>query len=314
LATLFAGLPQARQQPSGRSAAHRMNVDERELLEGVFAGTAGAFERLLERYRPLLYSVFSKPGLDFPRDFHDDLFQSFVLALRSSDYRKLRAFEGRNDCSLATFLQVVATRFALDERRKFRRQPRGFGEAGRDDDEPMREIEDPRESNPAAAGLEREQLDIFHNLLFSLDWKRISAVLWVFRDVQRERIADVMATSRANIDALYKRAKDQMANLVATGTYSRLPRHPDATVLTPAVRTALRELLAVSPADLQESLLQRGAKRRALLGLVLTLYPRFNCNRRELARLAKVPEEAVEAECLSVLAEVASRTRSESAA
>lgn len=291
-----------------------MNVDEKALLEAVFVNEAGAFARLLERYRPLIYSVFAAPGLDFPRDFHDDLFQSFVLALRGGDYRKLRAFEGRNDCSLATFLQVVATRFALDERRKFRRQPRGYGEAGREDDEPMREVEDPRENNPAAAGLEREQLDIFHNLLFSLDWKRVSAVLWVFRDVQRERIADVMATSRANIDALYKRAKDQMASLVASGSYSRLPRLPDGTVLTPPVRQALRELLAVPQADLQQLLLQPGAKRRALVGLVLVLYPRFNCNRRELAKLAKVPEEAVEAECLAVLAEVASRARSGSTA
>jgi RNA polymerase sigma factor (sigma-70 family) len=289
-----------------------MNVDEKALLEAVFIGTDGAFARLLDRYRPLIYSVFAAPGLDFPRDFHDDLFQSFVLALRGGDYRKLRAFEGRNDCSLATFLQVVATRFALDERRKFRRQPRGFGEAGREDDEPTREVEDPHDSSPDTASLDKEQLDIFHNLLFSLDWKRVSAVLWVFRDVQRERIADVMATSRANIDALYKRAKDQMASLVVAGSYSRLPRLPDATVLTPAVRHALRELLEVPQSDLQECLLQNGAKRRALLGLVLILYPRFNCNRRELAKLAKIPEEGVEAECLSVLAEVASRARTAS--
>ena len=291
-----------------------MNVDEKELLEAVFSGQSGAFERLLERYRPLIYSVFASPGLDFPRDFHDDLFQSFVLALRNGDYRKLRAFEGRNACSLATFLQVVATRFALDERRKFRRQPRGYGEAGREDDEPTHDVVDPRENNPAAPSLDREQKDIFHNLLFSLDWKRISAVLWVFRDVQRERIADVMATSRANIDALYKRAKDQMSDLYAEGEYSRLPRLPDLTVLTPAVSQCLRDLLAVPPETLQEALLQPGAKRRALLGLVLILYPRFNCTRRELARLAKLPEERVEEECLAVLREAAVRTRSGTAA
>jgi DNA-directed RNA polymerase specialized sigma24 family protein len=287
-----------------------MNVDERDLLAAVFEGEEGAFARLLERYRALIYSVFAAPGLDFPRDFHDDLFQSFVVALRGADYRKLRAFEGRNDCSLATFLQVVATRFALDERRKFRRQPRGWGEAGREDDEPVREPEDKAAVPVDAASLDKEQQDIFHNLLFSLDWKRISAVLWVFRDVQRERIAEVMSTSRANIDALYKRAKDQMSTLYADGAYSRLPRLPDTDVLTPAVTAALKELLSVPPGSLQDALLQPGAKRRALLGLVLVLYPRFLCNRRELARLAKVPEEALEAECLSVLREAAVRARS----
>ncbi len=40
-----------------------MNVDERELLAAVFEGGEGAFARLLERYRPLIYSVFAAPGL-----------------------------------------------------------------------------------------------------------------------------------------------------------------------------------------------------------------------------------------------------------
>ena len=123
-----------------------------------------------------------------------------------------------------------------------------------------------------------------------------------------------MATSRANIDDLYKRAKDQMSGLYAEGEYSRLPRLPDLTVLTPAVSQSLRDLLVVPPETLQEALLQPGAKRRALLGLVLILYPRFNCTRRELARLAKLPEDRVEEECLSVLREAAARTRSGTAA
>lgn len=291
-----------------------MNADEHELLQAVFAGRDGAFAALLERYRPLIYSVFAAPGLGFPRDFHDDLYQSFVVALRAGDYRKLRAFEGRNDCSLATFLQVVATRFALDERRKFRRAPRAWGEAGREDDEPVRELEDTAGAPPDAPALDKERQDLFHNLLFSLDWKRISAVLWVFRDVQRERIAEVMSTSRANIDALYKRAKDQMAALYAEGAYSKLPRLSDPEVLTPAVSAALKDLLSVPPGTLQDALLQPGAKRRALLGLVLVLYPRFLCNRRELAKLAKVPEAALEAECLSVLREASEKARSGSTA
>ncbi len=284
-----------------------MNADEKELLERVFHGEPGAFEQLLARYQTLFYSVFSAPGLDFPRDFLDDLYQGFVIKISAHDYKKLRQFEGRNACSLATFLQVVATRFALDERRRFRRQPRAWGHGGRDEDEASWEHADPRDGNPALASLERETVDTFHHLLFSLDWKRISAVLWVFRDVTRERIAEVMATSRANIDALYKRAKDQMTRLHADGEYSRGERGPDPLVLTPAVRAALEPLLVVPSARLHEALLQPGAKRRALLGLVLLAYPRFLCTRAELARLAKEREDAVEAACLSVLAEVAER-------
>ncbi len=282
-----------------------MHADEKDLLERIFAAEPGAFEELLARYRALIYSVFVSPGFDFPRDMLDDLFQSFVVALSRKDYHKLRAFEGRNACSLATFLQVVATRFALDERRRLRRQPRARGTADRGDDEPNYEIEDEAAAPPDSASLEKERADAFHNLLFSLDWKRISAVLWVFRDISRERIAEVMSTSRANIDALYKRAKDQMARLYADGAYSRAERRPHADVLTPAVAEALRRLVRTPTPLLLEALLQPGAKRRALLGLVLIDYPQYLCTLGELAKLTKERPANVESECLSVLEGVA---------
>jgi DNA-directed RNA polymerase specialized sigma24 family protein len=287
-----------------------MKADEKELLDRIFAGEKGAFEQLLERYRSLFYSIFNAPGMGFPRDYQEDLFQGFVINLSARDYYKLRAFEGRNSASLATFLQIVVTRFTLDERRKFRRHPRGIGQGGREDDEPTWEFADPKNIRPDDRSLEREQLDTFYNLLFSLDWKRISAVLWVFKEVDRERIAVVMATSRANIDALFKRAKDQMTGLLADGGHSG-PRLPDSHVLTPAVSQVLRQLLTVPTRQLLEGILQPGAKRRALLALVLLDYPRFCATRAELAKLAgfkaNAPPGAVEAECLAVLQELAER-------
>jgi RNA polymerase sigma factor (sigma-70 family) len=284
-----------------------VNPQEQQLLSQVFSGEPGAFAALLERYRALIYSVFWAPGFDFPRDYHDDLFQGFVIKLAANDYHKLRAFEGRNACSLATFLQVVATRYALDERRRWRRQPRAYGQGGRDEDEPRFEHADPKAPLPERPSLDREQADAFHNLLFSLDWKRVSAVLWVFREVTREQIAEVMGTSRANIDALYKRAKDQMTQLYSQGSYRRRAREADAQVLTPAVEARLRTLLAVPSRTLFAAVLQPGAKRRALYGLLLLDYPRYRCSQAELARMAKVRPEDVEATCLSVLDELAAR-------
>ncbi|MGQ0552371.1 MAG: RNA polymerase sigma factor [Planctomycetota bacterium] len=281
-----------------------MHADEKELLERIFQDEPGAFEQLLTRYRSLVYSVLVTPGFDFPRDYLDDVFQSFVIALKNNNYHRLRAFEGRNSCALATFLQVVATRFALDERRKWRRQPRAYGQGG-DDDEPTWEVADTTTVSPENQSLAREELDTFHNLLFMLDWKRISAVLWVFREIERERIAVVMATSRANIDALYKRAKDQMTELHDSKSYPRRARLPDPRVLTPAVAQALKLLLPHPVSRLHEALLQPGAKRRALVGLVVLDYPRFRCTLPELAKLADSREEGVEAAILSVLSEVA---------
>ena len=263
----------------------QMKADEKELLQRVLTSQPGAFEDFLERYRALIYSVFYGRGYDFPADYMNDVYQSFVLALRNQDYRKLRAFQGRNNCSLATFLQVVASRFALDELRKWKRHPRGRGSA-QDDDEFLSDFEDTGDVDPVRTSLDQEQVDIFHNLLFSLEWKRISVVLWVLRGIQREVVADVMDTSRANIDALYKRAKDQMTRFFAEGTYSRERREADPRVLTPDMKAAMRRLLRVPPRKLWKALLLPAAKERAILGLILAHYADYLCTLEELERLA----------------------------
>lgn len=280
-----------------------MKPDEKLLIDRVVAAEPGAFDDFLERYRALIYSVLYSRGFRFPNDYLDDIYQSFVLAVAKDNFRKLRAFQGRNNCSLATFLQIVATRFALDELRKWKRHPRGRGLAG-DDEELARQIQDPRGNTPLLENLDSERIDIFHNLLFDLEWKRVSVVLWVFRGVARETIADVMSTSRANIDALYKRAKDQMARAFSGGSYSRKRREPDDRVLTPDVRQALHALLQIPPPELHRALLQSGAKERAVIGLILINYSHFKCSIEDLGRISR---ETSPSEILSsVLAELTS--------
>ncbi|MFT7462892.1 MAG: RNA polymerase sigma factor (sigma-70 family) [Pseudohongiellaceae bacterium] len=263
-----------------------MKPDEKLLIDRVLAEEEGAFNDFLTRYRALIYSVLYKRGFGFPNDYLDDIFQSFVLAVAKDNFRKLRAFQGRNNCSLATFLQVVTTRFALDELRKWKRHPRGRGQVS-DGDEATLQIEDPRGNTPLLENLDSERIDLFHNLLFDLEWKRISVVLWVFQGISRETIADVMATSRANIDALYKRAKDQMAQAFADGEYSRDRREVDDRVLVTDVRRALRGLVGTPRQELHSGLLQPGVKERAVIGLILSNYSHFKCSSEELQRMSK---------------------------
>lgn len=263
-----------------------MKADEKDLLERVIGDEPGAFDEFLERYRALVYSVLYGKGFGFPSDYMDDIYQSFVVALTKDNYRKLRAFQGRNNCSLATFLQVVTTRFALDELRKWKRHPRGRGLAGMDDDEFVFEIEDPHGNSPLEENLDAERIDLFHNLLFALEWKRISVVLWVFRGIDRETIAEVMDTSRANIDALYKRAKDQMAAAFADGEYSAERRDDDPRVLTQPIQRLRRQLLDAPPQEINRALLQPAVKHQAVVGLVMANYSHFRINLDELNRLS----------------------------
>lgn len=284
-----------------------MDLNDKALLKLVLEHKPGAFEAFLERYRSLMFSVLYGKGFGFPRDYIEDIYQSLILALSRRDYHRLRSFEGRNNCSVATFLQVVTTRFALDELRKWKRHPRGRGQGGEEERLDL-QIEAPSGAGPLSESLGQEELDLFHNLLFALDWKRVSVVLWVFRGIAREKVAETMDTSRANIDALYKRAKDQMTQRFADGAYAKHRRESDPQVLSPRVRELLRPLLVVPTGVLREALLQPASKRRALLGLVLLEYPHFLCSAEEIQRLAeKEPGPEV---CVSVLEELSERVLS----
>ena len=100
-------------------------------------------------------------------------------------------------------------------------------------------------------------------------------------------VADVMATSRANIDALYKRAKDQMARAFAQGEHSTARREADPRLLTPAIQRLRRDLLDTSPPDLNRALLQPATKERAVMGLVMSNYDRFKVSLEEMEQLAR---------------------------
>ena len=62
-----------------------------------------------------------------------------------------------------------------------------------------------------------------------------------------EEIAREMEGSPATLRSLYKRAKDQMTQRFADGSYSRAAREADDLVLTPAIRDLLRPLLGRVP-------------------------------------------------------------------
>jgi hypothetical protein len=98
-----------------------------------------------------------------------------------------------------------------------------------------------------------------------------------------------------------------MTLLYAQGSYRRRAREVDPLVLTAAVEARLRGLLTFPSRTLFRAILQPGAKRRALLALVLLDYPRYRASQAELARLAKVKPAEVETTCLEVLDELLER-------
>ena len=99
-----------------------MTDDERELLSHCFAGDHASWNRFVQYYRGLIYHTIKTTvalhRAEQPHDFADDLFQEIFVSLVKDDYSQLRRFRGDNDCTLASWLRMVAARRTIDHLRK----------------------------------------------------------------------------------------------------------------------------------------------------------------------------------------------------
>ncbi len=96
--------------------------EDRDLLAGCFAGDSEAAETLVRQFSNLVYKAiqhtlivkhvsFNKEDLE---DFHNTVF----LRLFEHGCKKLKQYQGKNGCSLATWINLITVRTVLDHLRK----------------------------------------------------------------------------------------------------------------------------------------------------------------------------------------------------
>jgi len=100
-------------------------MDDLEFVQSCAKADSHTWEEFIQRYSRLIYStihgVFKRKFPDQARNSHvDDVFQEFFLLLTKNDFAKLKTFEGRNGCSLASWLRQVAVNLSLDYIRKIK--------------------------------------------------------------------------------------------------------------------------------------------------------------------------------------------------
>ena len=96
--------------------------EDRRLLSRCFSGDTKARETLVRQFSNLVYQAvqhtFRAKNVPFSRYDVEDLHNSIFLELFDNGCRKLRQYKGRNGCSLATWIRLVAVRIVLDHLRK----------------------------------------------------------------------------------------------------------------------------------------------------------------------------------------------------
>jgi len=95
---------------------------DRSLLSGCFADNGEARETLVRQFSNLVYQAvlhtLTAKSVQFNRHDVEDLHNNIFVKLFDNNCRKLRQYKGRNGCSLATWIRLVAVRTVLDHLRK----------------------------------------------------------------------------------------------------------------------------------------------------------------------------------------------------
>ncbi|MDD5255912.1 MAG: sigma-70 family RNA polymerase sigma factor [Candidatus Omnitrophica bacterium] len=99
-------------------------MQDLEFVQRCIKGDKLAWNEFIDRYSRLvynyIYSVLKVQGLN-PASFvthTEDIFQEIFCALLKDNCRKLRAYKGKNGCSLASWLRIVSINATIDYLRR----------------------------------------------------------------------------------------------------------------------------------------------------------------------------------------------------
>ncbi len=91
---------------------------EMRLLSECVSGNKEAWDTFVTNYsKPIYFSINKTLKLhnhSLPQDDVDDLFNSVFVSLLDNNYKKLRQFEGREGCTLSSWVRLITINITID--------------------------------------------------------------------------------------------------------------------------------------------------------------------------------------------------------
>jgi RNA polymerase sigma factor (sigma-70 family) len=99
-------------------------MDDLRFVQACVKGDKQSWNEFLSRYSRLIYnyiySVLAVKGLSLSTEQVEDIFQEIFYSLIKDNYKKLATYQGKNGCSLASWLRQVTINFTIDYLRKLK--------------------------------------------------------------------------------------------------------------------------------------------------------------------------------------------------
>lgn len=99
-------------------------MDDFELIKGCISGDKKCWDAFVTQYTRLIYDsiirTFSRIGESVANDLIDDLHNDVFIRLLDKQCKALREFEGRDGCSLASYIRTISVYTAIGYLRKLK--------------------------------------------------------------------------------------------------------------------------------------------------------------------------------------------------
>jgi RNA polymerase sigma-70 factor (ECF subfamily) len=188
-------------------------MDDLEFVRKCCRGDKLAWDDFVEKYSRLIYhyiyQVLYVRGILSPQGHATDIFQEIICALLRDNFKKLKTFQAKNGCSLASWLRQVAINATIDSLRKSR--PAISLEAESDTDLPLKETLADNAPAASEALAEKEKLKGLKDCIKKLDKDdKILIELHINRGLRLQDLKNYFKVSRGAIDMRKSRLVSQL--------------------------------------------------------------------------------------------------------
>jgi RNA polymerase sigma factor (sigma-70 family) len=198
---------------------NRSFKEDQQLLSKCLEGNKKASETLVRRFSNLVYQsvqyTLMAKHVSFNRHDLEDLHNTIFLRLFEKECKKLRQYQGKRGCSVATWIKTIAVRTVLDHLRK-----KGVDAiASQKDRVPLEKLPELK-ADWVEFGAEQEKVEQKH--LLQAGMKRLSPRERLFmrlhfdQGLSMAEVADIMQLSIGNIYTIKYRAIQKVKLYVAS--------------------------------------------------------------------------------------------------
>ncbi len=190
------------------------SLSERELLDACIQGNKESWDAFVRKYTSLVNHTIEKVLHVQKTDSHyqdmGDIHNNLFLSLIENDYKKLRRYEGRNGCTVSSWLMVVTSNFVLNLVKKEKQQ---ILNNTTDNVYEIEGLPGPQEQ-PDEGLLEKEHEELFKELISDLNANDMLFLELYYREeLPPESIAEILSITVSTVYSKKTRIREKLIKI-----------------------------------------------------------------------------------------------------